>query len=117
MEGRDEPRCHHSTAASRRPPTFRLPRHSQGDEVPDRPRHDCRARRSQPPSGGRMARAYREAPPRLLPRGNAMTDEQITRVLDAVEADMRRLESRINSVRAVLRDRIDPYHRRRDLGY
>ena len=46
-----------------------------------------------------------------------MTDEQITRVLDAVEADMRRLESRINSVRAVLRDRIDPYHRRRDLGY
>lgn len=46
-----------------------------------------------------------------------MTDEEIIRTLDRIEADLRRLEHRCYSIRAALRQRIDPRRRRRDLGY
>lgn len=44
-------------------------------------------------------------------------DEDLIRALDAIESDMRRLESRIFGIRKLLRERIDPHRQRRDLGY
>lgn len=45
------------------------------------------------------------------------SDEQLIKMLDDVEADMRRLEHKVFAVRAQLRERVDPYHRRTDLGF
>lgn len=46
-----------------------------------------------------------------------MHDERIIQELDRIEADLRRLESRCFALRSALRERIDPYKRRKDLGY
>ena len=46
-----------------------------------------------------------------------MTDEQIIRALDEIEARMRQLEHRAFAIRGALRQRIDPHKRRTDLGY
>ena len=46
-----------------------------------------------------------------------MTDDQIIRALDEVEARMRQMEHRIFACREALRDRIDPHKRRKDLGW
>jgi hypothetical protein len=46
-----------------------------------------------------------------------MTDEQMIRTLDQIEAELRRLEHRCFAVRSALRTRIDPCNRRKDLGY
>lgn len=44
-------------------------------------------------------------------------DAKLIQLLDEIESDMRRLEYRVHAVRAQLRERVDPHHRRRDLGY
>ena len=46
-----------------------------------------------------------------------LSDEQIIRMLDEVEADLRRHEHRLYRVREALRERVDPYKQRNDLGY
>lgn len=46
-----------------------------------------------------------------------MTDEQIIHRLDELEARLRSIEHGIFAVRRALRERIDPYKRRKDLGY
>jgi len=49
--------------------------------------------------------------------GAIVNIEQMIRTLDRVEADLRGLEHRVQSVRAQLRQQIDPHKRRKDLGY
>jgi hypothetical protein len=46
-----------------------------------------------------------------------MTDADMIRTIDEVEARLRGLEHKLYRVRAALRQRIDPYKRRKDLGY
>lgn len=43
--------------------------------------------------------------------------EDIIRDLDRIEADLRHLEHRCFAVRAALRERVDPFKQRKDLGY
>jgi hypothetical protein len=47
----------------------------------------------------------------------AVTDTEIIRTLDIIEANLRMLEHRCYRIREVLRKRIDPMKKRQDLGY